>query len=254
MSRHVTKIAMKLLVVLWASSVAATAGPPGLSLESLPDSFSLVYEVTPGGPMLVPGPNTSKLEARFLAGKGRLELSPTKLEERDKVVKEPWPIDEVKACWQLIAKSDLFNFKADPGSPAPDFGEVELACEASVGGKTLSARFKWTSPLRNDGQIWPLINHLDTLMAGPSPFAPKGHAPARMSIPPPPTPQGLPEKLSTTGELEMLSSLQATHLPLSTDETSMLVQKTRAGSVGDEQRSKMVQTVEILGKRLGDRK
>jgi tetratricopeptide (TPR) repeat protein len=243
-----------LATLLLAISAVAIAGTPPLSPASLPDSYSLVYEVTPGGPLLTPGPNTSSLKARFTAGKGRLEVVLASHGKQNKVVKEPWSLDETKALWQQIAKSDLFNFKAEQGSTAPDFGQVALSCEASVGGKTMSTRLEWTSPLRNDGQVWQLINQLDTLMAGPSPFSPKGDASPNTTFPtPPPPPKPLPEKLASNAEIEMLISLEATHLPISLDETSMLISQTQGGSPGEKQRSRMFQALEVLGTRLETR-
>jgi len=231
--------------------IEAKTGEPPVTTGSLPDSFHLVYEVTPGDPSSVSGSRTSRLEAWFQNRKGRLDLNLASHGKKNRRVNDPWKSDEVAVLWQHIVRSDLFKFRAQQGPSAPDFGIVSLSCEAFMGGKALSTRLQWTSPLRNDGPIWPLINYLDTLMAGPSPFSPQVSSPSTVSPAPQSSPllASSPDPIPSAGEIEMLISLEATHLPLSSDEIGTPIQKTQRTPLVEGQRAKILRALDVLGER-----
>jgi tetratricopeptide (TPR) repeat protein len=135
---------------------------------------------------------------------------------------------------------------------APDFGMVGLRAEARYGRLANTTDLNWTSPLRNDGQIWPLIDHLDRLMTGPTSHPSVSIQPHMSGIipvvEPSPKPLASPDPV---GEIEMLIALEATHLPIASDEMSMAVaQASFQGPHFDKQRVKVANAIAVLDRRI----
>lgn len=127
---------------------------------ALPDSLHLVYEQV--------GKTTQRLEVTITKDRSTLTLT------RDDKAQTTDPFPGAEALWTEIEKSKLFEWKPQTGPSAPDFGEVRLSAEVTHAGQKSAAALTWNAPLRNDGPVWSLLNHLDGLMSG----APRSPLPA----------------------------------------------------------------------------
>ncbi|MBI4863799.1 MAG: hypothetical protein HY815_26605 [Candidatus Riflebacteria bacterium] len=228
-----------LVLVLFVCSGAVRAAPPPASPDpGAPSLFKLVYELTPGGPGPAGGVAPTRLEIQLRGGKARLELVSPRGGRSTKVVRDPWPREELAALWKKVQESSLFTFKPRPGAPAPDFGSVSLSAEAVAGKTARSTRLAWTSPLGNDGMIWPLLDHLDRLMMD-------------IDRPAPQAPGSSPASPAPVGEIEMLIATEATRLPLSADETAEALHKLLStGPLFERQKPKLLTAIDVLAARL----
>jgi hypothetical protein len=186
---------MVLLVLagpVWAQAPAASAAP-----EAPMPPFRVTYELVAGGPQSTPQAN--RLEASYDGRQGKLVLDLTEMGKPEKRVFDPWPESDARALWRELERARLFDFKPQKGDPAPHFGEVKLSAEVGTGGQKRAVSHAWNAPLRNDGQIWPLVNHLDQLMNAPAPAAPSSARPQGSTVPREPSSEELPVGPSPAG-------------------------------------------------------
>lgn len=186
----VTLFVLMLFAQILARAVAAQPSPA--PAVPLPGAYHLVYEHIAGG---AHPDAASKLEVTFEKGAAKLRLDLTEQGKPRRIDADPWAVDAAGALWREIARADVFTFKPQTGAGAPDFGEVRLSVEATEQGKTSATSHAWNAPLRNDGQVWALLNHLDGLMnpraheagapaAAPGPVEPPGGTPTAPPGPP----------------------------------------------------------------------
>lgn len=163
------------LCLITGSTFAQSPAP-----TALPESFHLVYEHL--------GRENSRLEVTLEKDHATLAVTLGK----EKKVTDPFTA--APALWTEVKNAKLFTYKPETGSGAPDFGEVHLLAEATDGGQKSATNLSWNAPLRNDGQVWSLLNHLDGLMTGgqltplPAPSGGPVEAPGSVPAGPPASP------------------------------------------------------------------
>lgn len=157
------------LCVLLATPLAAlAAGDEGAP----PESFKLTYERN----SFDPGQGINALTVTYAKGRARLSIALTEQGHPRSVQVDPWP--DAPALWKQVEAAKLFDFKPQEGAATPHFGEVKLALEAVTKAGKRETRLAWRAPLKNDGQVWALIDYLDRLMTAPPPEASPAPSPS----------------------------------------------------------------------------
>lgn len=156
------------LCLLLAAPLCARAGGE----ETLPDSFQLTYERN----SFEPGEGANALTVTYAKERARLSITLTERGRPKSTVVDPWT--DAPALWKQVEAAKLFDFKPQEGAATPHFGEVKLALEAVTKAGKRETKLSWKAPLKNDGPVWPLIDHLDRLMTAPPPEASPSPAPA----------------------------------------------------------------------------
>jgi tetratricopeptide (TPR) repeat protein len=174
---------------------------------AMPTSFKLTYE------LVSHEQGNNKLSVSYEDGRAKLALALTDKGRAKASAVSPW--DGAKALWKAVDAAKVFDFKPQEGDPTPHFGEVKLSVEATIGGEKKQVAHQWKAPLRNDGQVWGLIDHLDKIMTGTStPQEPsKDASPASPASPAPASSPGA----RAPGDVEALIASASTRMPLPLD-------------------------------------
>ena len=149
---------MHWLLFFIAVTAARAQSPSAAAPVALPESFTITYETEPGAAPA--GYHGNKVTISYSKGAGKLEVTVPEKAKPKKSTKDPWKSPDLELIWKEIVSADLFNFKAEEGAAAPDFGSRKLAADATVDGKHREVSFEWTKPLKNDGKIWKLLDEL----------------------------------------------------------------------------------------------
>jgi hypothetical protein len=131
---------------------------------ALPEAYKLIYEVDnlDGAEA-----KTNRLEVVWEKGQARLTLDVHDRGEKKHHEASPWPESEAAALWQQIETAKLFDFKPQQGDATPHFSPVRITASATVAGAKKASVHAWSAPLKNDGQVWALVDLLQRLMATP---------------------------------------------------------------------------------------
>jgi hypothetical protein len=147
-------------VAVWISLLFLGAAPMS---AALPDAYQISYEMTAG--MGDPKDAKTRISITYGSGHARLEITYPAASKQPRVTRDPFAQKEAEAVWAEIQAAHLDSFKPQPGPAVPDFGTVRLSAEWVENHHTVKGGpHEWGSPLKNDGQIWNLTNHLGQIL------------------------------------------------------------------------------------------